>query len=305
MLMPKMGVREPAISRATRSIVPSPPNTTSKSTWRARVAASAQTTAFKRASRIVAGSLYILRPAATIRLAARLTATAPETFSEFPISPTRLILSARALNQHQEFFVASGAKHRGFGDAQPPQVAAGGDELVQLAQHALVNCRIADYARTPVSLGLAGFELRFNQRDDLSGWPKQCNGGRENLSEGDEGAVDYRQVWRHEGRRELRRRQRAGIGFLHYHHAGIAAQFPGKLALAHVHRIHFGSATLQQAVGKAASRGADVNRRLAGDIEVEVIKSVFELKAATTDKLLGCGQGELVFGLDGIAGFAG
>ena len=162
MLTPKMGVREPAISRARRSIVPSPPNTTSKSTWRVRVTASAQTTAFKRATRAVAASLYILRPAAAIKRAARFTASALETFSEFPISPTRLILSARAFNQHQEFFITGGAQHRGFGDAEPPQAPASGDEQVQLAQHALVNCRIANHARTPVSFGLAGFELRFD-----------------------------------------------------------------------------------------------------------------------------------------------
>jgi len=60
MLTPRMGVREPAISRARRSMVPSPPNTTSKSTWRVRAAASAQTTAFKRARRAVAASLYYL-----------------------------------------------------------------------------------------------------------------------------------------------------------------------------------------------------------------------------------------------------
>src|SRR5664279_4011707 len=97
-----------------------------------------------------------------MRSAACFTTVAPKTFSEFPISPTRLILSARVFNQHQEFFIACGTSQRGFDDAEPPQAAAGGDELVQLAQHALVNRWITNYARSPIGFGLASFELRFD-----------------------------------------------------------------------------------------------------------------------------------------------
>ena len=57
----------------------------------------------------------------------------------------------------------AGPKQRGFDDPlshrRPPEA---GDELVWLAQHALVNYRIANHARTPIGLGLAGFELRFD-----------------------------------------------------------------------------------------------------------------------------------------------
>ena len=51
------------------------------------------------------------------------------------------------------------------GDSVTPshrRSAAGGYELVQLAQHALVNRRIANHARAPVGFGLAGFELRLD-----------------------------------------------------------------------------------------------------------------------------------------------
>ena len=41
------------------------------------------------------------------------------------------------------------------------QAAAGSDELVQLAQYALVDCRIANNARAPVRLRLADLELGF------------------------------------------------------------------------------------------------------------------------------------------------
>jgi len=88
-LMPSMGVREPAISRATRSMVPSPPKTRRRSTARARAAASGQTVDLKFARREVARSLKILRPAAWRSLAALVTALAQETLAEFPMIPTR------------------------------------------------------------------------------------------------------------------------------------------------------------------------------------------------------------------------
>ena len=50
------GVREPAISRATRSIVPSPPKTNNSSTLRARVAVSGKTLAGNSASFAVMAS---------------------------------------------------------------------------------------------------------------------------------------------------------------------------------------------------------------------------------------------------------
>src|SRR5208337_1009153 len=103
-----------------------------------------------------------MRPAASIRRAAAFTASAAETFSEFPISPTRLILSAKPFNQHQELFVAGRAKDRGVGDAQPPQGRAGSDKLIQLAQYAIVNRRVTNHAGAPICLGLASFELRFD-----------------------------------------------------------------------------------------------------------------------------------------------
>ena len=129
MLMPRIGVREPAISRATRNMVPSPPKTSSKSTWRVSVGASGQTIAFKLASWAVALSLYSFRPATEMRRAARLTALAQETFPELPITPTRLILSAQLFNQYQEFFVDGRPQQRGFREAPPFEARLSGDEI--------------------------------------------------------------------------------------------------------------------------------------------------------------------------------
>src|ERR1035438_743601 len=103
-----------------------------------------------------------------MRSAPCFTTVAPETFSEFPISPTRLILLARVFNQHQEFFIACGTKQRGLDDAAPPQTTAGGDELVQLAQHALVNRGITNSARSSVGFGLSSFKRRFDEGKDFT-----------------------------------------------------------------------------------------------------------------------------------------
>src|SRR5438552_9462796 len=185
-LMPRIGVREPAISRATRSIVPSPPKTSSKSTWRARVAALGQTTALRRASWVVTGSLKRRRPAAVMRRAALLTTEAQETFSEFPISPTCSMLSANLFNQNKKFLIPGRACNRRLGDVAPAKAGLVSHEFFQLAQNALVDDRVPDDACATIHLGFAGLELRFDQRDDLTGRPQQCNGWRQDFPQRNE-----------------------------------------------------------------------------------------------------------------------
>src|ERR1043165_6439164 len=130
-------------------MVPSPPKTRSRSTARAKAAASAHTAARKPASSAVMVSLYSPRPAAVTRRAACLTAPAQETFSEFPIKPTRLILSANLFNQHQEFFVACRTQERRLRDAAPRQARLFSYEFIQLAPHPLVDRRSPDHSRSP------------------------------------------------------------------------------------------------------------------------------------------------------------
>jgi hypothetical protein len=40
----------------------------------------------------------------------------------------------------------------------------------------------------------------------------------------------------------------------------MAAEFPGQLAAADIHRMHFAGAVLQQAIREPSGRGAQVNR---------------------------------------------
>src|SRR5471030_1249243 len=132
MLMPRIGVGDPAMSRAARSIVPSPPKTRSKSDSRASVAMSPSTMA--------------LRPALWMSRAALRIISAQEDFSEFPMRPMRFILSACFFNQHQKFFVARRSEQRRFRDAAPSQIFFRGDKYFQFFQHALMHGGIRDDA---------------------------------------------------------------------------------------------------------------------------------------------------------------
>src|SRR5436190_11039643 len=168
MLIPRIGVREPAISRATRSIVPSPPKTSSRSTLRQSVAASGSTQTSSFAIAAVAASAHSSRPAARMSRAALEITEAPEVFSEFPNSPTFAILSASFFNQCQEFFVAGRPKERRFGYTCPPQPVLAGDKSLQFRQHARVDAGILNHPAAAVRFLFACLELWFYQRDDFS-----------------------------------------------------------------------------------------------------------------------------------------
>src|SRR5512140_1437005 len=175
-----MGVCEPAISRDTRKIVPSPPNTSRRSTLRAIAAASGHVTGFSPVHSAVVTSANTLRPArATIR-AASLTMEAQAAFSELPISPTRLILSASSFKQSQKFLIARRPQHRRFREPAPRDARQRFDKFLRFPQHPLVNRRIPYDTGPSIGLSLAGLELRFNECNDFTGRTRQCNGRGEN-----------------------------------------------------------------------------------------------------------------------------
>src|SRR5205807_496059 len=70
---------------------------------------------------------------------------------------------------------------------------------------------------------------------------------------------------------------------LQYGHARVGAQARVELAVADVERDHVRRAALEQDVGEAAGRGADVERVRAGDVEPELVERVCELLPAARD----------------------
>ena len=111
MLMPSIGVVEPAMSRAACSMVPSPPNTSSKSTSRGERGGVGQT-------------CVQIRPAGRFGVAENLAARALDQGArpcgavgaaglvQIADEADALILSASFFNQHQKFFVAGRAEQR-------------------------------------------------------------------------------------------------------------------------------------------------------------------------------------------------
>src|SRR5881296_2794164 len=142
--MPSIGVLEPAISRAMRSIVPSPPNTMSRSASLETAAASGYVGTSRPASVAVAMSVKTVRPELRINSAASCTRVRQDGFSEFAISPMRLL--PNLFNQHQKFLIPGRAEQRRFGVANPLDWSFEFlDPLTQFTQHPLMDGRIANH----------------------------------------------------------------------------------------------------------------------------------------------------------------
>ena len=75
-------------------------------------------------------------------------------------------------------------------------------------------------------------------------------------------------------------RQIAGVDALMDDDARVLAQFPGELAAPDIDRVDPRGAARQQHIGKAAGRGADIERDSAGRIDREMVERVRELEAA-------------------------
>src|SRR5437016_3714906 len=180
-LMPRIGVGEPATSRATRNIVPSPPNTRIRSACCVNWRAPALPLAFSPARSAVALSERTTRPASTIIEAAFWTAGRQATLSGLAIRPTRLILLASFFKQRQKFLVARRAEQRRFRHAQPAQGSAGGNERRQFAHHALVDRRVGDDTGALVGFDLSGLKLRFDQGHNLAAAAHQSGGSGQDL----------------------------------------------------------------------------------------------------------------------------
>jgi hypothetical protein len=73
------------------------------------------------------------------------------------------------------------------------------------------------------------------------------------------------------------------IGPFHHDHARIIAQYPCQLTVSDVDGIDTLGPALQEHIGEATGRGADVHRGYALDVYIEGIKSTFQLQSASAD----------------------
>src|SRR2546421_7751204 len=126
----------------------------------------------------------------------------------------------------------------------------------------------------------AGLELRLDERDHFAARGEHVENRRQHLLQRYEGHVDH-------GQRglvaEQPRVERARFRVLHHDDTRILAQLVVELAAADIHRVDDAGAALQQAVGEAAGRRADVHTDAALEVRAEVLERMRELLTATAD----------------------
>ena len=106
-----------------------------------------------------------------------------------------------------------------------------------------------------------------------------------------------------EGREgQVGRAHLARVEALDHGHPRVLAQACVDLAVGDVDRGHPSGAALQQAVGEAAGRGADVEAVAAGDVDPERLERVLQLDAAARDVARPRVDEQRRFGLDQLAG---
>ena len=134
-----------------------------------------------------------------------------------------------------------------------------------------------DAAADPLA---AELELRLDHRQHLAAGRQAARDRGQDLGQGDEGDVDGRQRGR-EG--QVGGQQLAGVEALDHGHPRVFAQAHVDLAVGDVDRGDPRRAALQQAVGEAAGRGADVEAVAPGDVDPERLQRVLQLGAAARD----------------------
>ena len=141
--------------------------------------------------------------------------------------------------------------------------------------------RVADDA--VVGPAPAGLELRLDERDDVAArdpagaW--SATGPRTLSSEMNDTSMVARSIGSGQGRRG----QVAGVRPLHRDDAGVGAERFGELSAAHVESVDPARAALQQDVGEAAGRGADIERDEPGRVDPEGVERRRQLVAAAAD----------------------
>ncbi len=144
----------------------------------------------------------------------------------------------------------------------------------------------------------AELELRLDHRQSLAARRQAGGHGGQDLGERDEGDVDRRQAGR-EGKR--RRGELTCVEALDHGHPRVLAERVGDLAVGDVDGRDAGGAALEQAVGEAAGRGADVEAVAARDLDRERLERVLELDPAARDEARAGVDEELGPGLDQLA----
>ena len=136
----------------------------------------------------------------------------------------------------------------------------------------------------------AELELRLDQRQQLAPGRHAGRERRQHLGERDERDVGGHQAGLE---RQLGGVEVAGVAALDHLDPRVVAQAPVELAAGDVERDHPRRAALEQAVGEAAGRSADVEAVAARRVDAERVERVRELDPAARDEGRRLGEQQL------------
>src|SRR6476646_1211616 len=269
-LMPITGTPVPSSRASVRRIVPSPPTAT-VSCPRSGSSTSSTPARSATARTCATASRTSMRPCATTEA---VSTGECKLDSLVEVIGKRRVLGWHEVEEH--FPVPLRPREPRVYDApraRPPQERC----LRHLAYDAPAHLRVSVDAALP-HLGAAGLELRLHEHDRLPPGRTQPEDRWEREPHRDE-----RDVADGELRSERELGQGAGVRPLEDGDPRIAAQARVELAVADVDGNHARGTALQQDVGKATGRGADVDAVEARRIHAERVEAVRELLAATRD----------------------
>ncbi len=150
----------------------------------------------------------------------------------------------------------------------------GGD----VAEDPPVHLGVADDAAVR-HVGLPGLELRLHEHEGVPAGLEQPQHGRNGDPDADEGDVADEQVGR-----ERQLGERAGVRPLEHGHARVVPELRVELPVADVDRGDARRPVLEEAVGEAARRGAEVDGGASLDPDVDELERVGELLASAGDE---------------------
>ena len=92
--------------------------------------------------------------------------------------------------------------------------------------------------------------------------------------------------------------QKPRINALAAFNAGVIAKFPVELAVTDINCKNPHRSTLQEAIGKPASRGTDIEANPSRGIDPKMLQSRLELQTTPANEALVCDNGENIVGSD-------
>src|SRR3954452_857288 len=270
-LTPIAGTPLPSRCASVRRIVPSPPSTTARSASRGSSTIATPLWPASARTRPTASSTS-RRPCATTAADLIRCERCCDAFVE-------VIGKGGVVSLHEveeELTVALRPRQPGVYDAHdarsPPECCVG-----DLAHDTLSHLRVA-YDASLADVPAPGLELRLDQHARLPAGRREPQHRRKRDPHRDERNVADDQL-----RREGELGQLARIRLLHHRHAVVGAQLLVQLMRPDVEGDDARSASLEQDVGEAARRRADVDAVEAGGVAAETVEPVRELLAAAGD----------------------